>query len=91
MVARSTTSAYTNDAQTGSTALRDGLALAERHELYGVALRGYINLSDVLEMLGRHAEAAQTARAGTELAGRVGQIRLLGAYLVGNLADPLIR
>ncbi|MCW2919375.1 MAG: hypothetical protein JWN52_7443 [Actinomycetia bacterium] len=85
------TLAYTHDAQSGLAALRKGLALAERHELHGVALRGYINLSDVLEMLGLHAEAAQTARAGIALAGRVGQVRLLGAYLVGNLAEPLIR
>ena len=82
---------YLGDPPTGLTALRDGLALAERHELHSVALRGYTNLSDSLEMLGRHAEAAQIATAGVTLATRVGHARSHGAMLVGNLAEPLMR
>jgi DNA-binding CsgD family transcriptional regulator/tetratricopeptide (TPR) repeat protein len=82
---------YIGDAPAGLTALRDGLGLAERHDLHGVALRGYVNLSDALELLGQHTEAAETARAGVTLAGRVGQARSHGAFLVGNLAEPLIR
>jgi tetratricopeptide (TPR) repeat protein len=69
---------YLGDPDTGLAALRDGLALAERHELHSVALRGYTNLSDTLEMLGRHTEAAETARAGVTLAGRVGHARSHG-------------
>ena len=70
--------------------------LAEESELGGsertvIALRAYINLSDVLEMLGRHAEAVETAQAGTALAARAGMSRTLGAYLIGNTAEPLIR
>jgi DNA-binding CsgD family transcriptional regulator len=84
-------SVYIGDAPAGLTALRDGLGLAERHDLHGVALRGYVNLSDALELLGQHTEAAETARAGVTLAGRVGQARSHGAFLVGNLAEPLIR
>jgi DNA-binding CsgD family transcriptional regulator len=56
-----------------------------------VALRGYINLSDVLELLGRHAEAMEVARAGTALATRAGMSRTLGSYLIHNTADPLLR
>jgi DNA-binding CsgD family transcriptional regulator/tetratricopeptide (TPR) repeat protein len=82
---------YLGDPQAGLAALRDGLALAERHELHSVALRGYTNLSDSLEMLGRHAEAAQIATAGVTLATRVGHARSHGAMLVGNLAEPLMR
>jgi DNA-binding CsgD family transcriptional regulator/tetratricopeptide (TPR) repeat protein len=82
---------YLGDPPAGLTALQEGLGLAERHELHGVALRGYLNLSDVLEMLGRHIEATETARAGVTLAGRVGHARSHGAMLVGNLAEPLIR
>jgi DNA-binding CsgD family transcriptional regulator/tetratricopeptide (TPR) repeat protein len=82
---------YQGDAPAGLTALRDGLALAERHELHDVAVRGYINLSDVLEMLGQHAEAAQAATAGITLARRIGHARSHGTMLVGNLAEPLVR
>jgi DNA-binding CsgD family transcriptional regulator/tetratricopeptide (TPR) repeat protein len=82
---------YLGDPQTGLAELREGLALADRHELHGVALRGYTNLSDHLEMLGRHTEAAEVATAGITLAVRVGHARSHGAMLVGNLAEPLIR
>ncbi len=82
--------------QHGRTAVADHAALAEQSELGGsersmVALRGYINLSDVLELLGRHAEAMEVARAGTALATRAGMSRTLGSYLIHNTADPLLR
>jgi DNA-binding CsgD family transcriptional regulator/tetratricopeptide (TPR) repeat protein len=82
---------YLGDAQTGLAAVRSGLALAERHGLHIVALRGYTNLADALEMLGLHTEAAEVATAGVTLAVRVGHARSHGAMLVGNLAEPLIR
>jgi DNA-binding CsgD family transcriptional regulator/tetratricopeptide (TPR) repeat protein len=50
-----------------------------------------VNLSDVLELRGRHAEAAEVAREGLILAERVGMVRALGAYLIGNQAEPLLR
>jgi DNA-binding CsgD family transcriptional regulator/tetratricopeptide (TPR) repeat protein len=70
--------------------------LAEESELGAsertvIALRAYINLSDVLEMLGRHAAAVETAQAGAALAARAGMSRTLGSYLIGNAAEPLIR
>ena len=70
--------------------------LAEESELGGsertvIALRAYINLSDVLEMLGRHAAAIEMAEAGAALAARAGMSRTLGSYLTGNTAEPLIR
>ena len=52
---------------------------------------GYINLSDVLEFLGRHEEAAQLAAEGLELAARAGLTRTLGPFLIGNQAESLIR
>ena len=73
------------------TALREGLKLAERHGLHDVAARGYTNLSDVLTMLGRFAEATEVARAGVALAGRIGFARSWGALITGNLAEPLFR
>ncbi|MFI5914172.1 AAA family ATPase [Dactylosporangium sp. NPDC051541] len=82
---------YLGDPGTGLAALREGLALATAHGLHNVALRGHINLSDCLELLGRHAEAADVAAAGRALAIRLGQARSRGAMLAGNVAEPLIR
>src|SRR5262249_9723247 len=65
-----------------------GFAGAERTT---IALRAYINLSDVLELLGRHAEAAQTAAEGIELATKTGMTRTLGSYVIGNRTDSLLR
>jgi DNA-binding CsgD family transcriptional regulator/tetratricopeptide (TPR) repeat protein len=70
--------------------------LADESEFAGaerttIALRAYVNLSDVLELLGRHGEAAQTAAEGIELATRTGMTRMLGSYLIGNRADSLMR
>jgi DNA-binding CsgD family transcriptional regulator len=45
----------------------------------------------VLELHGRHEEAAEAARAGVELAGRVGLARSLGTFLTGNLVESLVR
>ena len=55
------------------------------------ALRAYVNISDVLEFLGRHDEAVEAAREGIALAGRVGLARSLGAFLTGNLVESLLR
>ncbi|MFG2042349.1 LuxR C-terminal-related transcriptional regulator [Dactylosporangium sp. NPDC048998] len=83
--------AYLGDGTGEPTALREGLELAEQHGLPGVAVRGYTNLSDALAMLGRFADAAEIARAGVALAGRIGHASSWGAIITGNLAEPLIR
>ncbi len=75
----------------GLEALRAGLGLALDLDPPMIALRGYVNLSDVLEFLGRHAEAAEAASEGLALAARVGLTRTFGSYLTGNLADSLLR
>ena len=75
----------------GLEALRAGLGLALDLDPPMIALRGYVNLSDVLEFLGRHAEAAEAASEGLDLAARVGLTRTFGSYLTGNLADSLLR
>ncbi|HEU5416910.1 MAG TPA: AAA family ATPase [Streptosporangiaceae bacterium] len=83
--------AYLGPAEEGIEHLRAGLRLALEMDNPMTALRGYINLSDVLELLGRHAEAAQMAGDGLELAARAGMVRTLGSYLIGNQAEPLLR
>ncbi len=82
---------YLRTTDEGPEAIQSGLALALGQNVPMTALRGYVNLSDVLELRGRHAEAAEVAREGLLLADRVGMVRALGAYLIGNLAEPLLR
>jgi DNA-binding CsgD family transcriptional regulator len=82
---------YLGPAEAGLEALRTGVALALEFGIPATAVRGYINLSDVLELLGRHRDAALTAGEGLELAARAGLSRSLGPFLVGNQAEPLLR
>ena len=85
---------YLGQADAGLGALRFGLRLGlEIAETEGAqtALRAYVNLSDVLEMLTDHAEAAQVAGEGAELAARAGLSRTLGCFLIHNRAEPLLR
>ena len=82
---------YLGPAEGGLGPLRSGVALALELGIPATAVRGYVNLSDVLELLGRHQEAARTAGEGLELATRAGLSRMLGLYLIGNQAEPLLR
>jgi len=82
---------YLNADDAGLENLRAGLTLATDIGAHFTALRAYVNISDVLELLGRHEEAAEAAREGIALADRVGLARSLGAFLTGNLAESLLR
>jgi ATP/maltotriose-dependent transcriptional regulator MalT len=82
---------YLGSVDVGLTELRAGLALAVAMNSTGTALRAYTNLSDVLEMLGRHEDAATMAADGIALAGQLGVARTYGAFLAGNLAEPWFR
>jgi len=82
---------YLDDADEGEAALREGLQLALELGDVDNALRGYVNLSDALEAHGKHAAAAEAARTGIEVARQVGQYRTFGAFLRGNLIEPLVR
>ncbi len=75
----------------GLEAIRDGLEQARRIGDRAIAMRAYINLSDALEGRCRHAEAADVAREGLRFAEEYGAIRIISAYLSGNLAEPLLR
>jgi ATP/maltotriose-dependent transcriptional regulator MalT len=57
---------------------------------YDLAMKALITKSDVLEMYGRHAEAAEVARSGMAQAREYGLTRTRGAFLTMNLAEPLI-
>ncbi len=79
------------DADAGLDDLRSGLALATGLGAHFTALRAYVNISDVLELHGRHEEAAHAAREGMALADRVGLARSWGSFVTGNLAESLLR
>ena len=70
--------------------LRAATRLAQEAGAVMTALRGAINLSHILEMLGRSGEAAAVAEEGMAVAERSGMVRMLGAYLAGNLAESLL-
>ena len=83
--------AYGEDAEAGIAELRMGLEIAEAISDHATALRGYLNLSDGLEAVGDHEEAAAAATSGLELAKRVGLTRhVYVAYLVSNCAEPMV-
>jgi predicted ATPase/DNA-binding CsgD family transcriptional regulator len=82
---------YLGDAEEGEAALREALRVALALPDQSEILRVYVNLTDALEARGKHEEAADVARAGIELARRVGKYRTFGVFLVGNLCEPLLR
>src|SRR5690348_10971067 len=84
-------SSYIGSTEAGVQPMRSGLQLALDLNLPEIALRAYINLSDSLELLGQHQEAAQAAADGAALAERSGMARSYGSFLVGNQAEPLLR
>jgi DNA-binding CsgD family transcriptional regulator/tetratricopeptide (TPR) repeat protein len=82
---------YGGELDKGVSELRAGLELAKTLADPSIALRAYLNLSDTLELLGLHEQAAEEARSGLELASDVGLTQhVYGLYLVHNLADSLI-
>jgi ATP/maltotriose-dependent transcriptional regulator MalT len=90
-ITRGLATSYLGPAEAGLGPLRSGVALALELGIPATAVRGYVNLSDVLELLGQHQEAARIASEGLELAARAGLSRTLGAYLIGNRAESLLR
>src|ERR1700724_224676 len=83
--------AYIGDTDSGVALMRAGVQLAERIGATYTTLRGHVNLSDLLELLGRHQEAIDAASVGLELAQRVASSREVGPFLAGNLLEPLLR
>jgi DNA-binding CsgD family transcriptional regulator len=65
-------------------------ARASQVRAFEPLLRAFTNHSDVLEMYGRHAEAAEVAAAGVARAEEYGLARSAGAFLSINVAEPLV-
>jgi tetratricopeptide (TPR) repeat protein len=84
-------STYLGSGEDSLTFFREGLRLALDIGASMIAMAGYVKLSDALEFLGRHEEAAQIAAEGLDLARKAGLIRSEGPYLMMNQAEPLLR
>ena len=82
---------YLDESEAGLAALADGLGIATEIGDHETALRATLNISDALELLGRHEEAAETAARGLAEARRVGLVRRYGVLLTYNLVEPLVR
>ncbi|HEY3976986.1 MAG TPA: AAA family ATPase [Streptosporangiaceae bacterium] len=81
---------YLGPPEAGLGPLRSGVRMALDLGLPATAVRGYINLSDALELVGRHQDAAQAAADGLDLAAAHGLSRTMGSYLIGNRAESLL-
>ena len=70
---------------------RTGIADAKRGGFAWTAVRGYVNLSDTLLMLGRFDEVLAIADEGGVFAEQSGLSRTAGAFLRGNKIEALMR
>ncbi|MDX6212200.1 MAG: hypothetical protein QOF82_1287, partial [Frankiales bacterium] len=83
--------AYRGDVAAGIAALRRGIEVAEQLANQEILLRGYVNLSDVLELAGDHEEAVALAARGEVVAVESGFSRNFGVFLLANQMEPLVR
>jgi DNA-binding CsgD family transcriptional regulator len=91
LITLGTARGYLDGPVEGAGIVREGLELAELVGNHEMALRAHLNLSDLLELLGRSAEALETTGRGLELAARVGLTRnVLGIVLRHNRAESLL-
>jgi DNA-binding NarL/FixJ family response regulator len=70
---------------------RTGIADAKRDGFAWTAVRGYVNLSDTLLMLGRFDDVLTLADEGGVFAEQSGLSRTAGAFLRGNKIEALMR
>jgi DNA-binding NarL/FixJ family response regulator len=73
---------YLGEDQRGVAELEASVELARSAEEHAMTLRGYLNLSDLLQNLGRSRDSAAVAQRGMELAAQVGLTRSVYGILV---------
>jgi DNA-binding CsgD family transcriptional regulator len=81
---------YLGDLDAGIAELRRGLDEALAAGDAAIIARAYANLSDGLELAGRHEEAVDVAADGVAAAERAGVSRGLGLFVAGNLVESLM-
>jgi DNA-binding CsgD family transcriptional regulator/tetratricopeptide (TPR) repeat protein len=77
------------DPEAALAMLREARALAEELGDLDELFRAHANLTTVLELAGRHAEAVEVAKAGIAAAREAGLEAVYGNVLRGNAADSL--
>jgi DNA-binding CsgD family transcriptional regulator/tetratricopeptide (TPR) repeat protein len=80
---------YLGETEQGLATIEEGLGVAKRAEDHAAAVRAYTNLSDALELAGRHTESSAVAREGLAFAQRMGLAGRWGFFLAFNAAEPL--
>ena len=82
---------HAGDVESGLGQVRDAGDRARRAGLLRIAVRASVNLSDILLMVSRYDEAAQTVEEGMALAKQAGVARTSGSFMRGNRAEALLR
>lgn len=82
---------YAGEVERGLAQIREAGDRARAAGLPWIAVRAYINLSDLLLMLGRHDEAVAIVDTGMAVAEQAGVTRTVGAFMRGNRAEALLR
>jgi predicted ATPase len=77
--------------EAGLTLVREAGEKASQAGLMWIVTRAFINLSDLLLMLGRYDEAVSTVDEGLALVEQAGLARTIGAFLRGNKGEALLR
>jgi ATP/maltotriose-dependent transcriptional regulator MalT len=82
---------YGGDFEEGLALMQEAADRAQRGGRPNTALRGFVNVSDVLLMFGRYEEAVSAADRGMVVARQAGASRSLGAFMRSNKAEALLR
>ena len=90
LIALGAATADIGDDDAGLIQSRAGIDRAIAEEQLTTALRGYVNLSDALEMLGHSQQALDTAAEGIAVARRLGYHRTWATFLTGNMVESMI-
>ena len=82
---------FVGDVDSGLAQVQEAGARAQRLGLSWIAVRSFINLSDLLLMLSRYDEAVSTVDEGMAAAEQAGLARTAGAFMRSNRAEALLR
>jgi DNA-binding CsgD family transcriptional regulator len=82
---------YAGEIEPGLQMVRAAGEQARRAGLTWIAPRAYVNLSDLLLMLGRYDESVDVVDEGESVIEQSGLTRTMGAFMRGNKAEALMR